>query len=54
MTAEHAIAAAIPDPDAQKLFDQIFLGIGVAFFLCIHIVALILVVRKVIIFLKGF
>ena len=49
MAIEGAVVAIISDPDAQKLFDRICFGIAVCCFLCIHIVALILAVKKVII-----
>lgn len=45
---EGAVVAVIPDPDAQKLFDRICFGSAVCCFLCIHIVALNLAVKKVI------
>ena len=47
MAIENAVAAVIPDPDDQKLFDKICLYVGVACFLCIHVVALIFVIIKV-------
>ena len=44
---EGAVVAVIPDPNIQKLFDRIGLFVGFGFFLCIHIVAFILAVKKV-------
>lgn len=46
MAIENAVAAVIPDPDDQKLFDRICLYIGIGCFLCIHVVALTFVVIK--------
>lgn len=45
---EGAVVAVIPDPDTQKVCDRVCFGIAVCCFLCIHIVALILAVKKVI------
>ena len=47
MAIEDAVAAVIPDPDAQRLFDRICLYVGVGCFLCIHVVALTFVIIKV-------
>ena len=47
MAIENAVAAVIPHSDAQRLFDQIFLYVGVGGFLCIHVVALTFVIIKV-------
>ena len=47
MAIENAVAAVIPNPDDQKMFDRICLYIGIGCFLCIHVVAVVLVVVKV-------
>lgn len=46
MAIENAVAAVIPNPDDQKMFDRICLYIGIGCFLCIHVVAVVLVVVK--------
>ena len=47
MAIENAVAAVVPNPDTQKWFDRICLYIGIGCFLCIHVVALIIVTKKV-------
>ncbi|KAK2553672.1 Cys-loop ligand-gated ion channel [Acropora cervicornis] len=46
MAIENAVAAVIPNPDDQKMFDRICLYIGIGCFLCIHVIAVVLVVVK--------
>lgn len=50
MAIENAVAAVIPDPAAQRLFDRICLYLGVACFLSTHVVALTFVIIKVTLF----
>ena len=54
MAIENAVAAVIPNPDDQKMFDRICLYIGIGCFLCIHVVAVVLVVVKVSFYSKCF
>ncbi|XP_068681182.1 cys-loop ligand-gated ion channel-like [Montipora capricornis] len=46
MAIENAVAAVVPNPDTQKWFDRICLYVGIGCFLCIHVVALIIVTKK--------
>ena len=54
MAIENAVAAVIPNPDDQKMFDRICLYIGIGCFVCIHVVAVVLVVVKVRFYSKCF
>ena len=47
MAIENAVAAAVPDIQAQKTFDRVCLYVGIGCFVCIHVVALVFVLKKV-------